>query len=49
MINLLLMKLHSNYAIIYVKHSSKSSYIKHYNIICALHWLTSLYLYMSKS
>ena len=31
--NSLLTKLYNNYAIIYVKHSSKPSYIKHYNIM----------------
>ena len=31
--NSLLTKLYNNYAIIYVKHSSKPSYIKHYNTI----------------
>ena len=37
MINSLLTKFYNNFAIIYVQYSSKSSYIKHYNIICASH------------
>ena len=41
--NSLLTKFYYNYSIIYVQHSSKSSYIKHYNIIRASHrQLTSL-------
>ena len=35
--NSLLSKFYNNYAIIYVQHSSKPFYIKHYNIIHVLH------------
>ena len=34
---LILSKFYNNYAIIYVQHSLKPSYIKHYNIIRVLH------------
>ena len=37
MMNSLLTKFYNNYAIIYVQHSPKPSYIKHYNIICVSH------------
>ena len=37
MMNLLLIKFYNNYAIIHIQHSSKQSYIKHYNIIRASH------------
>ena len=37
MMNSLLTKFYYNYSIIYVQHSSKSSYIKYYNIIHASH------------
>ena len=37
MMNSLLTKFYNNYAILYVEHSPKPSYIKHYNIICASH------------
>jgi len=43
--NSLLTKLYNNYDIIYVQHSPKSSYIKHYNLIRVSHWqLTSVIL-----
>ena len=37
MMNLLLIKFHNNYTIIHIQHFLKSSYIKYYNIIRALH------------
>ena len=37
MMNSLLIKFYKNYAIIHIQYSPKSSYIKHYNIIRALH------------
>ena len=37
MMNPLLIKFYKNYAIIHIQYSPKSSYIKHYNIIRALH------------
>ena len=37
MMNSLLIKFYNNYAIIHIQYSPKSSYIKHYNIIHALH------------
>ena len=53
MMNSLLIKFYNKYAIIYVQHSPKKIYIKHYNIIRASHgqqrFITNTIIYVQYS